>query len=400
MRKVKFYSRALDKHFEVERIIGEYHGKEEGPVLIFFGGIHGNEPSGVVALIEVMMELNRLKPNIKGSIYAITGNMNALQKEQRYQSQDLNRIWTKEQIRRIEKGEVTQENANEEELEQLELFHIGKEIFAKHEHQVYCIDLHTTSGPTEPFITLNDTLINRDFATKFPIPVVIGIEEFLKGPLLSWVMEIGYPSLAFEAGEHHAKDSITFHKAFVWLSVVYGGLVAKKSVPDFDLYKKTLTSSNPDLVGVFEVSFKYGIKPNEKFVMKPGFDNLQHVDKGQILAQNENGPILSPSSGRVFMPLYQLQGDDGFFITKKVSSFWLGLSATLRKIRFELVLTLLPGVSRDASNRHTLVVKKQVAKFLPVGVFRLLGYRTKEQTESTLRVSKRKYDVRGVAKHQ
>ena len=400
MRKVRFHSRALDKHFEVERIIGEYHGKEKGPVLVFFGGIHGNEPSGVVALIEVVEELQRLKPNIKGSIYAITGNMYSLEKEQRYESQDLNRIWTKEQILRIEKGEVTDANANVEEREQLELFHIGKEIFAKHEHQVYCIDLHTTSGPTVPFITLNDTLINRNFATKFPIPVIIGIEEFLKGPLLSWVMEIGYPSLAFEAGEHNSIDSIKFHKAFVWLSLAYGGLISKESVPEFDYHKNALTSSNPDLIRVFEVTFKYAIKPGEKFKMKPGFDNLQHVDKDQILAESSDGPILSPSTGRVFMPLYQSQGEDGFFITRIVSPFWLNLSATLRKIRFESVLTLLPGVNRDIRDKHTLVVNKRVAKFLAIDIFHLLGYRTKERTEDSLRVSKREYDVRGVAKHQ
>lgn len=400
MRKVRFHSRALDKHFEVERIIGEYHGKEEGPVLVFFGGMHGNEPSGVVALIEVMEQLHRLKPNVKGSIYAITGNMAALEKEQRYQDQDLNRIWTKERIRRIEKGELNESNCNAEEREQIELFGIGKEIFAKHEHQVYCIDLHTTSGPTVPFITLNDTLINRNFATKFPIPVIIGIEEFVKGPLLSWVVEIGYPSLAFEAGEHHSLDSIKFHKAFIWLSLAYGGLVPKLSVPEFDYHKKTLTSSNPDLVRVFEVNFKYGVTPDEKFKMKPGFDNLQQVRKGQLLAENTAGAILSPSTGRVFMPLYQSQGEDGFFITKKVSPFWLSLSAILRKVKFAVLLTMLPGINRDVIDNHTLVVNKRIAKFLAVDVFHLLGYRTKERTEDSLRVSKREYDVRGVAKHQ
>ncbi|MGK0383393.1 MAG: hypothetical protein ACJAVL_000114 [Bacteroidia bacterium] len=400
MRKVRFHSRALDKHFEVERIIGEYHGKEEGPVLVFFGGIHGNEPSGVVALIEVMDELHRLTPNIKGSIYAITGNMSALEKEQRYLDQDLNRIWTKDRIRRIEKGELNESNCNAEEREQLELFSISKEILAKHEHQVYCIDLHTTSAPTVPFITLNDTLVNRKFATKFPMPVIIGIEEFLKGPLLSWVMEIGYPSLAFEAGEHHSIDSIKFHKAFVWLSLANGGLVPKSSIPDFDYHKKMLTSFNPDLIKVFEVNYKYGITPEEKFKMKPGFENLQHILKNELLAENSDGPILSPTTGRVFMPLYQPQGEDGFFIAKKVSPFWLNLSAILRKISFESVLIILPGMKRDARDKHTLVVHKRVAKFLAVDIFHLLGYRTKERTKDSLRVSKREYDVRGVAKHQ
>ncbi len=400
MRKARFHSRALDRHYEVERIIGEFHGKEEGPVLVFFGGVHGNEPAGVVALIEVMDELNRLNPSINGSIYAIAGNLSALEQGHRYHDEDLNRIWTKERVEKIERGLVHADNANREQREQMELFVLLKDIFAKYEHQVYCIDLHTTSGPTVPFITLNDTLINRKFATRFPIPVIIGIEEFLKGPLLSWIMEIGYPSLAFEAGEHHSVDSIRYHKAFIWLSLVYGGLIERSSVPQFDFHRKTLTSSIPDLVRVFEVNYRHGVASTEQFRMKPGYDNLQRIEKGEILAENIKGVIPSPTAGRIFMPLYQSQGEDGFFITNEVSPFWLNLSAVLRKIKFDSVLTLLPGVNRDPKDKHTLVVNKHVARFMAVQLFHLLGYRTKERAEDLLRVSKREYDVRGVAKYQ
>lgn len=400
MRKARFYSKALNEHFEVERIIGEFHGDEDGPVLVFFGGIHGNESSGVVALIEVMDEVKKMNPRIKGSIYAITGNMNSLEKEQRFEKEDLNRIWTKDRVRRIEKGAYKLEELNADELEQLELFQIGKEIFAKHAHQVYCIDLHTTSAPTVPFITLNDTLINRDFATKFPVPVIIGIEEFLVGPLLSWVMEIGYPSLAFEAGEHYSLDSIKYHKAFVWLSLVYGGLISESEVPEFEKCHQMLAASNSDHGKVMEVFYRKGVTPEEKFVMKPGYANLQPIVKGEKLATNVDGSILAPEDGRVFMPLYQAQGNDGFFLARVVAPFWLKLSAVLRKMRFETVLTWLPGVKRDERERHTLIVNRTVAKFLAVEIFHLLGYRTKTRLNDTLRFSKREYDVRGVAQKQ
>lgn len=400
MRKAKFFSIALNEQFEVERIIGEFHGDEDGPVLVFFGGIHGNESSGVVALIQVMDEIKKMNPQIRGSIYAIAGNMNSLEKEQRYEKEDLNRIWTKERIRRIEKGEYELSELNADELEQLELFNIGKEIFAKHAHQVYCIDLHTTSAPTVPFITLNDTLINRDFATKFPVPVIIGIEEFLVGPLLSWVMEIGYPSLAFEAGEHYSKDSVKFHKAFVWLSLVYGGLIDQSDVPDFWKHHLTLAASNSNHGTVMEVFHRKGVTPEEQFKMKPGYANLQTIAKGEKLATNIDGDILSPEEGRVFMPLYQAQGSDGFFLARDVNPIWLKLSASLRKMRFDTVLTWLPGVKRDEREQHTLIVNRTVARFLAVELFHLLGYRTKTRLNDTFRFSKREYDVRGVAQKQ
>lgn len=390
----------MNKHFEVERIIGEFHGDESGPVLVFFGGIHGNESSGVVALIQVMNEIKRLNPKIKGSIYAIAGNMHSLEKEQRFEKEDLNRIWTKDRIRKLDKGTYNESELNADELEQLELFKIGKDIFAKHEHQVYCIDLHTTSAPTVPFITLNDTLINRDFSTKFPVPVIIGIEEFLIGPLLSWVMEIGYPSLAFEAGEHYSLDSIKYHEAFVWHSMVYGGLLSESEVPDFGKQHLLLAASNSDHGKVFEVYFRQAVKSEDKFTMKPGYSNMQPVNKGERLAETVNGHVLAPDDGRVFMPLYQAQGDDGFFLVRSVSPFWLHLSSRLRKIRFDRVLTWLPGVTRDPKERQTLVVNKRIARFLATEIFHLLGYRSKQRLDTVIRFSKREYDVRGVAKNQ
>lgn len=379
-------------------MIGEFHGVEEGPALVFFGGIHGNESSGVVALLEVMEEIQMLKPKIRGSIYAITGNMHSLENGQRFETEDLNRIWTKERIKRIESGEASESEMNADEKEQLALLEIGKDIFSKHEHQVYCIDLHTTSAPTVPFITLNDTLINRNFATKFPVPVIIGIEEFIVGPLLSWVMEIGYPSLAFEAGEHHSIESIRYHKAFVWLSLVYGGLIHAAVIPEFSKYSDQLGGSNSDHGKVFEVYFRKGVKPDEEFRMKPGYANLQAISKGERLATNNEGEILAPEDGRVFMPLYQAQGDDGFFLAREVSMFWLNLSATLRKLKFESLLTLLPGVNRDPQEKHTLVVNKRIARFLAMEIFHLLGFRSKKRLENEIRFSRREYDVRGVAR--
>ena len=400
MRKARFYNQACDKHFETGRIIGAFHGKEDGPVLVFFGGIHGNESAGVIALIQVMEEIKRIKPAINGSIYAVAGNLNALEKNIRYEKEDLNRVWTKERIRKLEKQEVDLELSNADVKEQMELFELGKEIFKKHEHQVYCIDLHTTSAPTVPFITLNDTLINRQFATKFPVPVIIGIEEFLVGPLLSWVMELGYPSLAFEAGEHYHPDSIKYHKAFVWLSLVHGGLISEDQAIRFDKHHLTLAASNTNMQKVFEVRHREAVKAEDVFKMNLGYSNLQPVQKGEAIAVNAKGQVLAEEAGRIFMPLYQDQGDDGFFLVREVSNVWLNLSTVLRRWKFENLLPILPGVNRSEKDKHTLVVNKRVARFLTVEIFHLLGYRTKQRLENEIRVTRREYDVRGVAKKQ
>ena len=38
------------------------------------------------------------------------------------------------------------------------------------------------------------------------------------------------------------------------------------------------------------------------------------MHENEILADNTNGTVRAPVSGRLLMPLYQKQGDDGFFI--------------------------------------------------------------------------------------
>ncbi|MGB0368086.1 MAG: succinylglutamate desuccinylase/aspartoacylase family protein [Flavobacteriales bacterium] len=394
---MKFYSKAFDKHYETQRIIGEYHGNTEGPVLVFFGGVHGNESAGVLALQNVMEEIHQTQPNIKGSIYAIAGNLNALEKNIRFEEEDLNRVWTKERINKLENDEFDPSSSNADVLEQKELFELGKAIFKKHNKQIYCIDLHTTSGPTVPFITLNDTVINRQFATQFPVPVVVGIEEFLVGPIMNWIMELGYPALAFEAGEHHNKDSVKYHEAFAWLSMVYGGLISKEALPQFNAHLNLLTESNADLRKVFEVWFRKEVKPADGFKMLPGYSNLQEVQKGEQLAESNQGGITALESSRIFMPLYQEKGNDGFFLARELSPSWLRLSEALRKFNIGSVLPILPGISRDKNDTNTLILSTASAKMLGVNFLNILGYRIKVKGENTLSVTKRTFDVKSVS---
>ncbi len=91
------------------------------------------------------------------------------------------------------------------------------------------------------------------------------------------------------------------------------------------------------------------------------------------------------------MPLYQKQGDDGFFIIKEIPKWSLGMSAVLRRINFDSILTILPGVSRHPNNEHTLVVNKRIARYLAIELFHLLGYRRKEKLRDVMLFSRREH---------
>lgn len=360
------------------RIIHHVKGISEGPLVVFFGGIHGNEPAGVTALEKVLIELD---PSvIKGEIYGIYGNLKALSTNKRFIEKDLNRIWTEERVKALPKKQTL----TAEEEEQVELFDIIQEILKSTSSPVYFIDFHTTSSPTLPFITINDALINRYFSMNFPVPIVLGIEEYLEGPLLSYLNKQGYVSLGFEAGQHTDLDSVTNCEAFIYLSIVIAGLSPMENFVRYPNFYSTLRNQARGLREVFEVMYKYEIKPFEEFKMNPGFVSFQKIKLGDELALSNESIIKSPITARLFMPLYQKQGEDGFFIIRTIPAFFLRLSALLRKIRADQLLTLLPGISWFDKKRGILRANLKVTRFMAKSIFHLLGYRNKQEDKTHL----------------
>jgi hypothetical protein len=86
--------------------------------------------------------------------------------------------------------------------------------------------------------------------------------------------------------------------------------------------------------------------------------------------------------GRIFMPLYQEKGHDGFLIIRKVPLLWIGLSAYLRGDFTHSILQRLPGVS--VAGPRALRVDLSIARFFVKDIFHLLGYRVTRRDESTL----------------
>jgi succinylglutamate desuccinylase len=62
--------------------------------------------------------------------------------------------------------------------------------------------------------------------------------------------------------------------------------------------------------------YRQAVASDSEFFMLPGFVNFMPVKKGQPLARTRHGIIESPFDGLILMPLYQNQGDDGFFIVE------------------------------------------------------------------------------------
>ncbi len=182
-------SKALDKQVAIDREIGSYGDPKQGPTVIVFAGIHGNEPSGIFALKHLFAVLENRKPGFRGFLTSIAGNKPALEVGERYIEHDLNRVWHDDNMSKIEKNEFIPEEIRPDVRQQIKIYNHIVRIFKEHKPPYYFIDLHTTSSDSLPFITLNDTLRNRKFAQQFPVPIILGLEEFLPGTMLSYINE-------------------------------------------------------------------------------------------------------------------------------------------------------------------------------------------------------------------
>lgn len=385
----------------MDRIIGDCGGADQdGPTVVFIGGIHGNEPSGVIALQQVFQQLADNQTAIRGRVLGLAGNIPALAKQERFLSKDLNRIWDSGFTSRFtsrfrSRKNQTQFSENHEQVveyhEQNELFEIIEPLL-KLDSPVYFFDLHTTSSASAPFIAINDQLSNREFALRFSVKTVLGIEEYLEGPLLSFLNDFGHVALAFEAGQHDDPESVELHISFIYLALLVAGVIDETSVASLSQQPARIRLAEGKNRGIFEVIFRKSIAEADGFHMKPGFQNFDSITKGELLADDHAGPISASRGGHVFMPLYQNSGNDGFFVVRRVPMWALTLSSTLRKIRFDNFLALLPGVSRSPAYPDALMVNKKVAFLLATELFHLLGFRRKKTEGDTLIFSRREIE--------
>ncbi|WP_265200495.1 succinylglutamate desuccinylase/aspartoacylase family protein [Aureitalea sp. L0-47] len=392
MTAIRIHSKPLNKTIEVNRLIGSHKGNPNGPTLIFTGGIHGNEPAGVFALKSVLEELKQLNPEFNGNLYAISGNLSALEKGVRYNKADLNRMWTKEKLAGLEDDKVI--SFNDELVQQKEIFDIMQDILSKEKGPYYFFDLHTTSGETAPFITVNDSLINRKFTSLYPVPLILGIEEFLDGPLLSYINELGYVAFGFEGGQHDSPKSIEYCRSFIYLTLSFTGCLSPEDANEAEhliSLKKVMNFRNK----FFEIIYREEIEPDDKFIICDGYLNFQKVPKGTIIAINNGKQLETPYRGYIFMPLYQGKGNDGFFIIRKTPVFFLKLSAFLRKISFDRLLVALPGVNWRSETREELVVDLKIARFFTRKFFHLMGYRSKQKDSTHLKLKNREAVSKG-----
>ena len=293
------------------RELGRVRGDAPGPTLIVIGGMHGTEPAGVEAARRLVESTGSLE---SGELVAFLANGAALEAGARYLVRDLNRQWKSEVIAAA-RAQVAKGDADAETVALARLADAFDDVLARARGPVFAIDLHTSSSPGVPFAIVGPSELDLSFAARFPIPGVVGMKSRLDGVLTKWLGERGCFALAIEGGQNQSPDALENLHAVATIALAAAGLVANP--PGLEAALARLTLARGDLPPQIEVVSRHEVRG--VFRMEPGFINIQRTSGGTLLAHENGAEIRAPFDGFVLLPLYQPQGQDGFFYGRELA---------------------------------------------------------------------------------
>ena len=158
---------------------------------------------------------------------------------------------------------------------------------------------------------------NDEWAHRFPTYIVRGFSDIVNGSIDHYFTDLGLTGFTFEAGQHDDPSSAKHHQSMIWLILKEACALDLATIATYPKCVESLQNDAPDQK-TFEIIHRHEIMPDDDFKMKPGFDNFQKISKGELLAHNNGSELKSTWDAYIFMPLYQGQGNDGFFVIQKV----------------------------------------------------------------------------------
>ena len=300
----------------MNRIIGKIKGKSNGPLVLLVGGVHGNERESLKAIDRVFERIAEEALTVRGEIVGIMGNQKAIEAGHRYLDYDLNRCFTVSHMEYLRSKRSKHNKA--EDTEAFELIRMIDD-FAKQPYSTkLLVDLHTTSAAKGNFVIVPEYYASHPVVEALSLPVIVNLENFLKGTLSVHACGEGFLGMAFEGGQIGSADAVDLHEAGIWMILIAAGAVAGLDQAFVEQCSRILNQQSEGLPEKVKVNSMHMVHEGSEFSMKPGYYNFKPVERGEPLARDKHGEIVSPQTGMIFMPLYQKQGNDGFFIIEEL----------------------------------------------------------------------------------
>jgi len=304
------------------RLIGRYDTGVKGPLVICSGAMHGNEPAGVraIELVLKMLDVEHIKNSnfsYRGRFVGLIGNLQAFNLNKRFISKDMNRQFDSNRIHLLN----SKAGLDAEDKELLDFLDFVKvEIDDYKPEKLIFLDLHTTSSFGGIFTICNNLPLDISIAIGLHAPVVLGIIEGLSGTTIHYFntenMGVDTTCITFESGQHDEVKSINRAVAGIICLLREVNAVRPDDVENHhEIILQSYADGLPKLTKLVDY---FSIGDNDKFKMKPGYKNFQKIKKGELLATNNGNHVYAEYEGMILMPLYQDQGEDGFFIVQEI----------------------------------------------------------------------------------
>lgn len=310
-----------------ERIIGKYEGEKGGPLLVVLGGMHGNEPAGIKA-IDLMCKMLEVEPitnttfRFKGIFMGLIGNLQAVKANKRFIKKDLNRQWEVDNVNRVMNADISSLEAEDLEMrETLDVLH--REIKENDIKKLVVLDLHTTSSFGGIFTIPSSDPESLRIALELHAPVVQNMLNGIHGTTLHYFitenMGVDTVGVTFESGQHN--DDLSVNRAIAAITNCMRSIGMVQADHVENRHDSILIEYSKDLPKVTRMISRYGVAEEDRFRMLNGYENFQPVKKGELLAEDKKGKIYASDDALILMPLYQEQGEDGFFLIQKIEGF-------------------------------------------------------------------------------
>ncbi len=273
----------------------------EGPRILFFGAIHGDEPCGTKALKKLVDQFSTGKLKVlKGSVTIVpVCNPKAFSEKVRYCEENLNRIFTYHPNPKTDEAKLANELASA--VDQCDML----------------VDIHSTSARSAPFVFLDyESEANRQLVTATGMSNVLAgwIELYEKiGKSDSqktsydtghYAHEKGKVSATIECGQHNSVSAFKAAYSSAINVLRHFGVIGGK----------TKKAPAQKVIRLDQIYYRDAVGD----VLLKKWKNFEPVSSGQAIGRREGGTVVSaPYDGYVVMPKQNPKiGDEWFYFAK------------------------------------------------------------------------------------
>ena len=260
---------SLDGRIQSIPLSWELKAPHEGPRIVLFGGIHGNEWCGVHAIRFLLREFSEKRLQLsEGSLVLAIGNAEALERRVRYVGENMNRQF---HLSQPPKG-TDYERRRVEELKAI----LRSKI-------TLLLDLHATSAPSTPYAMIERPFLERSKDLQFET-IVTGWGELgdisVSGDTQTFAESLGAWGITMENGQLSSPSSTD---SAIATSLRVLSRMGVEGCPKL----------KPQLSEVYEMTEVYQLKRSSFRYEKP-FSNLEKLERGQLIGADEREQFFAP----------------------------------------------------------------------------------------------------------